>query len=539
MNVCLSITYGGEELLLADNWPVRRKILGVTLVLIVITALIGLTSYLSMNRVITSMESIYDTTVAQERFLGAVESRLYGLDRTLQAVTMAGSHSEMLEATERFNEGLVAVRSIWSEYIESLGGVSPERQALYDRLNAKLDEYAIQSDDVINGSVVIAMETAKEASLTIDQAIAILNEIADQFLADAKQMQVDTQRVQDTAHRLLVLLGTGGLILGVFLSLWVSFSVCNPLRVAVEVLDKIAAGNLKVDMPPIQRHDEVGHLLSRLQEMCGALQVTVGSILDVASKTQNSSTEVAAGIGEVGASVEVVAATATQFASNVQKVSDHARQMEVESRQVTERANEGSRRLAESTARMEAIDRQTQQVTESVSELQGRSQEIGNILTLIVDIAGQTNLLALNAAIEAARAGEFGRGFAVVAEEVRNLANQTSKAAARISQLVQQIQEETTETVEQNRKMVLEVNAGTEAMEATDQAFTGIKTAIEEMVIRIGEVAKAAAEIGSDSQQIASATEEQSASILSLTQVADTLTEEADRLKQAVQAFRI
>lgn len=531
------MNYGGGELVFIGNLSVRGKILGVSLVLIVITALIGLTGYVSLNRVITSMESIYDSTVAQERFLGAMESRLYRLDRTLQAVTMAGSHSEMIEATDRFNQDLTAVRQIWSDYIESLGNGPPEREALYNSFNAKLDEYAFLSDDVINGSVVTAMETAKEASSTIDGAIGILGQVADQFLEDAKEMQADTQQIQDTAHRLLVFLGAGGLILGIVLSLWVAFSVCNPLRVTVGVLDQIAAGNLKVHVPPAKGNDEVTHLLDRLQDMCGSLQQIVGSILDVASNINTSSEEVAAGIGQVGASVQEVAATANQFASNVQQVSEHAQEMEAESQRVTERADEGSSRLSETTARMEAIDQQTQQMTKSISELQERSQEIQSIVTLIVDIAGQTNLLALNAAIEAARAGDLGRGFAVVAEEVRNLANQTSLAAARISELVKLIQEETTETVKQNQKMVVEVSAGAQAMKATDQAFTGIKTAIQAMALRITEVARAASQIGSGSQQIAASTEEQSASILGLSRVADTLMEEAKKLQQAVQAF--
>ena len=523
----------------ADNWSVRRKILNVTLILIIIGALIGLTGYLGINRVITSMDSIYDTTLAQERFLGAMESRLYRLDRTLQAVTIAGSHAEMLEATDKFTQGLADVRQVWVEYIEGMENTTTERQALYASFIALLDEYTLQSDDVINGSVVAAMETAKEASLTIDGAISILKEIADEFLSDARVLQAETQHVQDTAHKLLVLLVAGGVVLGILLSLWVAVSVCRPLDTVVQGLDQIASGNLDMELPSTTRRDEMGHLLIQLRDMCSSLRHAVGSILDAATSIETGTAEVGAGIGEVGASIQEVASTANQFASNVQQVSDHARLMEQESHGVTEMADDGISRLTETTARMRAIDTQTQAVTRSIAELQTRSQEIEHIVTLILDIAGQTNLLALNAAIEAARAGDFGRGFAVVAEEVRRLANQTDSAAARISELVQQIQAETLETVGQNEKMVLEVKGGTQAMEATDQAFAGIKAAIENMGLRIGEVAEAAAQIGTGSQQIASATEEQSASIVNLAEVTDTLATNAEKLKDAVGMFEI
>ena len=249
----------------AENWSVRHKILSVTLSLIVIGALIGLTGYMSINRVVTSMDIIYDTTLAQERFLGAMESRLYRLDRTLQAVTMAGSHAEMLEAAEQFDQALTDTREVWAEYIEGLADTNADRQALFTDFVTRVDEYAELSNDVINGSVVTAMETAKEASLTIDVAIGILKDIADEFLAEARELQVETQTVQDTAHKLLVFLVAGGVILGIVLSLWVAVSVCRPLDAVVGILDKIASGQLTVELPPVTRRDELGHVLNRLR----------------------------------------------------------------------------------------------------------------------------------------------------------------------------------------------------------------------------------------------------------------------------------
>lgn len=523
----------------ADNLPVRHKILGVTLILIVIGSLIGLIGYLSINHVVASMDTIYDTTLAHERFLSTMESRLYSLDRTLQAITIASSHTEMLEATERFSQGLADTREIWNECIDGLANVTEDRQALFADFMTKLDEYAELSSEVISGNIVTAMANARAASSTLDDAIQILKSISDQFMADAAELQAEAQTVKNTSGQLLVFLIAGGIVIGIVLSFWTSFSVCTPLADVVKILDKIASGQLNIELPPVTRRDELGHLLGRLREMCLSLGKAVGSILEVANNIGLNTAEVSAGISEVSTSIEQVAATANEFASNVQQVSDHVQQMEEESQGVTDKADDGSKQLTETATRMEAIDKQAETVTKSFAELEERSEEIGNIVTLIVDIAAQTNLLALNAAIEAARAGEFGRSFAVVAEEVRKLAQQTDSAAARISQLVQRIQSETKTTVEQYNKMVLEVRAGTEAMKATDEAFSDIKLAVQDMTRRIGEVAKAASEIGSGSQQIASATEEQSASILSVAEAIETLRGNSEKLKEAVEMFEV
>lgn len=522
-----------------NHWPVRRKILGVTLILIIIGALIGLVGYWSINRVVTSMDTIYNTTATHERFLSTMEAKLYLLDRTLQAVAMAGSHAEMLEATERFTQALTDIHTTWEDYTEGLTDVNAEIQELFAGFTTKLGEYAALSDEVINGSVVAAMEATKAASATIDAANQLLQQISQQFRAEAARLQAEAQTVQRTAHTLLLALSAGGIVIGVVLSRWVSLSVCSPLNSVVGILDQIAEGQLGIDLPTVSRRDELGHLQNRLREMCFSLREAVASILDIAGSVGLNTVEISAGISQVSASVEEVAATANQFATNVQQVSEHAKLMEEKSQEVTSKADDGIRRLAETTARIAAIDRQAQTVTSSMAALQERSQEIGNIVQLIVDIAAQTNLLALNAAIESARAGEFGRGFAVVAEEVRHLAQQTDAAASRISQLVQDIQMETKSTAEQYQQMVQEVRAGSEAMNVTNQAFSAIKLAIEDMTKRIEQVAAAASEIGSGSQQIASATEEQSAAILSLARIVETLSDNAEKLRKAIEMFKV
>ena len=198
--------------------------------------------------------------------------------------------------------------------------------------------------------------------------------------------------------------------------------------------------------------------------------------------------------------------------------------------------------------------------TERVSQLGERSKEIGQIVSVIAGIAGQTNLLALNAAIEAARAGEQGRGFAVVAEEIRKLAEESSKAAQQISDLIGSIQTETNDAVVAMDRGAKAAESGKTNLATTGDAFNQIlervnyvrdKSAvisdtvknlmgpIDELAKNIGNVADQAGRVNDESQSVSAASEEQAAGIDEIASSSQMLAGYARDLEDTAMKFKL
>jgi len=182
----------------------------------------------------------------------------------------------------------------------------------------------------------------------------------------------------------------------------------------------------------------------------------------------------------------------------------------------------------------------------TVESLGARSEQIGEIVGTIEDIADQTNLLALNAAIEAARAGEQGRGFAVVADEVRALAERTTKATREISEMIKSIQNETRRAVIAMEEGLNEVAKGTEKAAKSGEALEQILVQINSVTAQIHQVATAAeeqtattAEISSNMHQITDVVHQTSTGAQQSAAAADSLARLSDELQRLVMQFKL
>ena len=370
------------------------------------------------------------------------------------------------------------------------------------------------------------------------------------------------------------------LILSGFIAYILTKTTVGPINSLVEQVNEVANGNLKNKVES-NKTDEIGVLVTNFNDMIDTLRELVSSIDDnsdsvltaakdlnqVSEETGQSAEEIAHSITEVAEGSEDInqeIQSVKEVADNLSKEGENLKENVEKSLELADQssksAEKGNKSLQQAIDQLDVVSETVNFATEAIEKLGKRSEEIGDMVEMIEGISSQTNLLALNAAIEAARAGEEGRGFSVVAEEVRELAEESSEVTNKINSLIEDIQSETTATVnsmdtniEEVEKQISIINDAGDSLNKMVEASNKTQRQIEEMKEFAEELDEIISTLNSSvdtvsdsvennsasSEEVSAIAEEQSATVEELSASADELEELAKNLNSLIAQFEL
>ena len=327
-------------------------------------------------------------------------------------------------------------------------------------------------------------------------------------------------------------------------------AVVKPIHESSKVLENLAQGDLTTRMSGEYKGDyaiiknSINNLGSSISSALSEVAAATHATASASSEISSSSEQMAAGAQEQSAQTTEIAGAVEQMTKTIMETTKHASVAAESSKTASIAAQKGALKIAETKRGMERIVNSAKTTASIVSSLAQKSDQIGEITQVIDDIADQTNLLALNAAIEAARAGEQGRGFAVVADEVRKLAERTTKATKEIADTIKTIQKEAKDADDSMLEAGKSVQSGMELTEEVSESLSEIQLLIGKVSDMINQVAAASEEQSSAAEQISknieginNVTHESAAGVQQIAKASEDLNQLTTTLQNLVQQF--
>jgi len=485
---------------------------GTVVLLLVVTIVLALANMATMNDKTTDItEDRYPKVDA----VGNIQVTMLDIGRAERTMLITTSEDEV----EKQRGKIQKRRAIVAELMAQLDKVinTPKGRELFEQLRKRHDELGPKHDQYL---VLFKADKAKAAEFLLkDYSVASaafvegLEEFQNFVGAQMKTSSAQAAESYHSARSWMLGIGIGAVLIALALAVVITRGLLKQLggepAYAVEVVSKVAAGDLSVDV-----HTKPGDstsMLAAVKEMTAKLAQIMSEVRGAADSLSSASEEVSAtaqslsqGASEQSASVEETSASVEQMSASISQNTENAKVTDGMAAKAATEATHGG---------------------EAVKQTVGAMKSIAGKIGIIDDIAYQTNLLALNAAIEAARAGEHGKGFAVVAAEVRKLAERSQVAAAEISELASG----SVEKAETAGKLLGEM---VPSIQRTSELVQEITAASQEQATGVGQINGAMTQLSQATQQNASASEQ-------LAATAEEMSSQAEQLQQLMEFFTL
>ncbi len=365
------------------------------------------------------------------------------------------------------------------------------------------------------------MSTTLPALDTLQERVRAMSDFQSQVAAGTGNAVADDIR---QTLGWLVGLGLAMLAASVLMGWWLSRAIARPIEQAVQVAERVAAGELGHRVQTDQG-GEPGRLMRALAQMDESLTQVVGRVRQASESIATGSSQIATGTTDLSQRTEEQAANLQQTAASMEQLAGTVRQSADAARTASQMASQARDEATQGGALMQTVSQTMQRISEA-------SRRIGEINAVIDGIAFQTNILALNAAVEAARAGEHGRGFAVVASEVRALAQRSAEAARSIKDLVANSVGSVDEGHACVDQAVRQIDAIVGRVRRVSDTVSQISGAADEQTRGIEQINQAVTQLDQVTQQNAALVEESAAA-------SGSLRHQAEQLVAAVGVFRL
>lgn len=412
--------------------------------------------------------------------------------RIMRSMAQAGKGIKEIKSSGFVDDAVAAINSAVASAGSSLTTISASQHKVLD--NMALVETSVKKVKLV------ALEQGQKSEANV------------QSTAQEQQNFVNlvTQRV-DLFKKLLIVISLAIIALVLFLTITTTVCIIQSLTRLNGSIVTIAETGDFTQTAVIKNNDEFAVTINAFNKLLDSFSRILAKVSESSDKLTGTSqelTQTAQAIHstaqEQSTSVGQAAAAAIEMSQTIAMVSQNTSRIALSATEAKELAANGAKVVSQTGLEVQEIARAVEESTRVMQTLNERSQQVGEIVDVIIEITDQTNLLALNAAIEAARAGEYGRGFAVVADEVRKLATNTAEATVGITERVKAIQSDAGQAVSAMNKSLERVKLGVEHAEQAGDSLKQIVESVASLQGMASEIATATVELSTTAEQISS-----------------------------------